>query len=262
MQQSEGQGMSLKVRLEAKVEAVQWKHPSSKPVILSLLKGRRFNGKSYYLPTLSVSILPDCKHVIFNTPKISTQTSSMAMEKKRFDLPEVELSDWFKDEHQHLYSKTGANIVQWNSGTYPPRTYPPNNTALIWYRTEFNAPKGNNAVALDLTTMSKGQAWVNGHHIGRYFPSFNAPTDGCSDTCDYRGTYYPTNCVTGCGKSSQEWKLLATHLEVIEQQQQKKSPELDAVSCSSLISGSCGFQGAIFLACAFILHTTNKVLGL
>ncbi|GLJ18790.1 hypothetical protein SUGI_0335490 [Cryptomeria japonica] len=103
-------------------------------------------------------------------------------------------------KHQRLYSKTGANAIQWNSGTYPP-----NNTALIWYRTEFNAPKGNNAVALDLTTMSKGQAWVNGHHIGCYFPSFKAPTDGCSDTCDYRGTYSPTNCVSSCGKSSQEW---------------------------------------------------------
>ncbi|XP_057839165.2 beta-galactosidase 8 isoform X2 [Cryptomeria japonica] len=322
----------------------------------------QFNGKSYYLPAWSVSILPDCKHAVFNTAKISTQTSSMAMEKVGLEslLPaetETSSSDtkpsinwsWHKEpigirsgenfssnglleqlytakdksdflwytnsvhldedepflknksqvylhvktrghalhvfingqfagtqwgsynntsftmhipitlkagtneidllsvtvgwqnygpffdtweagingpvmllglkngtkdltfqkwnyqiglngEHQRLYSKTGANAVQWNSGTYPPNT-----TALIWYRTEFNAPKGNNAVALDLTTMSKGQAWVNGHHIGRYFPSFKAPTDGCSDTCDYRGTYSPTNCVTGCGKSSQEW---------------------------------------------------------
>ncbi|GLJ35538.1 hypothetical protein SUGI_0714570 [Cryptomeria japonica] len=166
-----------KVRSEEKVEAVQRKHPSSKPVILSLLKGSRFNGKSYYLPTLSVSILPDCKHVVFNTANIG-----------------------LSGEHRCLYSKIGANALQRNS-----RTYPPNNTALIWYRTEFNAPKGNNAVALDLTTMSKGQAWVNGHHIGRYFPSFKAPTDGCSDTCDYRGTYSPTNCITGCGKSCQEW---------------------------------------------------------
>ncbi|GLJ18791.1 hypothetical protein SUGI_0335500 [Cryptomeria japonica] len=45
------------------------------------LQGRRFNGKSYYLPALSVSILPDCKHVVFNTAKISMHTSSMAMEK-------------------------------------------------------------------------------------------------------------------------------------------------------------------------------------
>ncbi|GLJ35534.1 hypothetical protein SUGI_0714480 [Cryptomeria japonica] len=96
-----------KVRSEEKVEAVQWKHPSSKPVILSLLKGSRFNGKSYYLPTLSISILPDCKHVVFNTTKSScTQLKikvifygiQIGLKKwhKRFDLPEVELPDCFK----------------------------------------------------------------------------------------------------------------------------------------------------------------------
>ncbi|KAH9305941.1 hypothetical protein KI387_010345, partial [Taxus chinensis] len=105
-----------------------------------------------------------------------------------------------KGEQQSLYSDAGTNAVQWDSGINPP-----NQTALMWYKTEFNAPKGNNAVALDLSTMSKGQAWVNGHHIGRYFPSFTAPTDGCSDSCDYRGTYSPANCATSCGKASQEW---------------------------------------------------------
>lgn len=29
-----------------------------------------FNGKSYFLPAWSVSILPDCKNVIFNTAKV------------------------------------------------------------------------------------------------------------------------------------------------------------------------------------------------
>ncbi|KAH9296781.1 hypothetical protein KI387_028463, partial [Taxus chinensis] len=74
-----------------------------------------------------------------------------------------------------------------------------------YYQTKFTASKGDNAVALDLSTMSKGQARVNGHHIGHYFPSFKAPTDGCSDSCDYRGTYSPANCATNCGKLSQEW---------------------------------------------------------
>lgn len=29
-----------------------------------------FNGNSYFLPSWSVSILPDCKSVIFNTAKV------------------------------------------------------------------------------------------------------------------------------------------------------------------------------------------------
>ncbi|KAH9316069.1 hypothetical protein KI387_024696, partial [Taxus chinensis] len=118
---------------------------------------------------------------------------------------ELSFQKWYyqiglKGEQQSLYSDAGTNAVQWDSGINPP-----NQTALMWYKTEFNAPKGDNVVALDLSTMSKGQAWVNGHHIGRYFPSFTAPTDGCSDSCDYRGTYSPANCATNCGKASQEW---------------------------------------------------------
>jgi len=57
----------------------------------------------------------------------------------------------------------------------------------------------------DLSTMSKGQAWVNGNHIGRYFVTLKAPTDGCSDVCDYRGKYYSSKCDTNCGQPTQKW---------------------------------------------------------
>jgi len=119
----------------------------------------------------------------------------------------MDLSFWtwyyqigLKGEYLQLYSETGAKQVQWISGGNPPKQ-----AALIWYKTEFNAPEGTNAVALDLSTMSKGQAWVNGNHIGRYFVSLKAPTDGCSNVCDYRGTYYSSKCVTNCGQPTQKW---------------------------------------------------------
>jgi hypothetical protein len=38
-----------------------------------------FNGRSYDLPGWSVSVLPDCKNVAFNSAKITSQTSIMAM---------------------------------------------------------------------------------------------------------------------------------------------------------------------------------------
>ncbi|XP_057985240.1 beta-galactosidase 6 isoform X1 [Hevea brasiliensis] len=43
---------------------------------------------------------------------------------------------------------------------------------LTWFKTEFEAPEGNDPVILNLTTMGKGQAWVNGQSIGRYWISF------------------------------------------------------------------------------------------
>lgn len=74
-------------------------------------------------------------------------------------------------------------------------------------QTTFDAPKGTDPVALDLGSMGKGQAWVNGHHMGRYWPSVLASQSGCS-TCDYRGAYDADKCRTNCGKPSQRWQVI------------------------------------------------------
>lgn len=40
------------------------------------------------------------------------------------------------------------------------------------YQSVFDAPKGDDPVALNLGSMGKGEAWVNGQSIGRYWVSF------------------------------------------------------------------------------------------
>ncbi|GMP77971.1 hypothetical protein CsSME_00034069 [Camellia sinensis var. sinensis] len=77
-------------------------------------------------------------------------------------------------------------------------------STFSWYKTYFDAPVGTEPVALNLESMGKGQAWVNGHHIGRYW-TLVAPKDGCQEICDYRGTYNSDKCTTGCGKPTQIW---------------------------------------------------------
>ncbi|KAJ8509607.1 hypothetical protein OPV22_000041 [Ensete ventricosum] len=47
---------------------------------------------------------------------------------------------------------------------------------LIWYKTRFDAPQGTDPVALNLTNMGKGEVWINGESIGRYWASFKAPS--------------------------------------------------------------------------------------
>ncbi|KAK4481130.1 hypothetical protein RD792_012007 [Penstemon davidsonii] len=79
----------------------------------------------------------------------------------------------------------------------------PINRMLVWYKTNFRTPKGKDPVVLDLYGSGKGMAWVNGHDIGRYWPSFISDENGCSSSCDYRGAYYASKCLTNCGKSSQ-----------------------------------------------------------
>ncbi|KAJ3671896.1 hypothetical protein LUZ60_007975 [Juncus effusus] len=74
---------------------------------------------------------------------------------------------------------------------------------FTWYKALFDAPKGTDPVSLDLGSMGKGQAWINGIGIGRFW-SLIAPKSGCSK-CDYRGAYTENKCVTNCGLPTQSW---------------------------------------------------------
>ncbi|QCD83343.1 beta-galactosidase [Vigna unguiculata] len=75
-------------------------------------------------------------------------------------------------------------------------------STFTWYKAYFDVPGGLDPVALDLKSMGKGQAWVNGHHIGRYWTRVS-PKSGCKQVCDYRGAYDSDKCTTNCGKPTQ-----------------------------------------------------------
>lgn len=99
-----------------------------------------------------------------------------------------------KGETLDLY--TGSSSL-WVSSALP------KNQPLTWYKTNFDAPSGNNPIALDLTGMGKGEAWVNGQSLGRYWPTNIAPSGGCTNSCNYRGSYKSDKCLKNCGKPSQ-----------------------------------------------------------
>lgn len=80
----------------------------------------------------------------------------------------------------------------------------PTNKPLIWYKTTFAAPDGNDPIAIDFTGMGKGEAWVNGQSIGRYWPANISPQSGCVSSCNYRGAYSSSKCMKTCGKPSQK----------------------------------------------------------
>ncbi|XP_020973461.1 beta-galactosidase 8-like isoform X2 [Arachis ipaensis] len=93
---------------------------------------------------------------------------------------------------------SSGNAGKWNSQSTLPK-----NQSLTWYKTNFVAPSGNDPVAIDFTGMGKGEAWVNGQSIGRYWPTYVSPNSGCTNSCDYRGYYYQSKCLRNCGKPSQ-----------------------------------------------------------
>ncbi|KAI4325420.1 hypothetical protein MLD38_030823 [Melastoma candidum] len=71
-------------------------------------------------------------------------------------------------EKIRLYTQGGSHRADWMkaSGQGEP---------LTWYKTYFDAPEGNDPVAIELGTMSKGMAWINGKSIGRYWSAFLSP---------------------------------------------------------------------------------------
>ncbi|WOK97010.1 beta-galactosidase-like [Canna indica] len=100
-----------------------------------------------------------------------------------------------KGESLSLHTLNGASSVEWGGTT--------RNQPLTWYKAFFNAPAGNEPLALDMSSMGKGQIWINGQSIGRYWPAYKAY--GSCGGCDYRGTYNEKKCQTNCGESSQKW---------------------------------------------------------
>ncbi|KAK7251322.1 hypothetical protein RIF29_34403 [Crotalaria pallida] len=85
-------------------------------------------------------------------------------------------------EKKRLYDLQPRIGISWVNGAS--KTYPVERP-MTWYKADFNSPFGTNPVVVDMQGMGKGHAWVNGHSIGRYRPSFISSADGCSDTCDY-----------------------------------------------------------------------------
>ncbi|XP_022947661.1 beta-galactosidase 3-like [Cucurbita moschata] len=77
-----------------------------------------------------------------------------------------------------------------------------NTQPLTWYKAYFNVPEGDEPLALDMSSMQKGQVWINGKNIGRYWTVH--ANGNCTD-CSYSGTYRPNKCQSGCGHPTQQW---------------------------------------------------------
>ncbi|KAJ8769849.1 hypothetical protein K2173_008931 [Erythroxylum novogranatense] len=78
-------------------------------------------------------------------------------------------------ERLQIYREGRSHQVRWRKFSYT-------RTPLTWYKTVFDAPVTDAPIALNLGSMGKGEAWVNGQSIGRYWPSFRTPSGSSSQT--------------------------------------------------------------------------------
>ncbi|KAG5560535.1 hypothetical protein RHGRI_003753 [Rhododendron griersonianum] len=168
-----------------------------------------FNGNSYQLPPWKGNS---------NNAKVSIDVPiTLIPRKNKIDLLSLTVG---LQNYGALFDEEGAGITgpvkltglkgeelglsnggssAWVSGATLPKEQP-----LIWYKTTFDTPSGTIPVALDFTGMGKGEAFVNGQSIGRYWPTYIAPSSGCTDSCNYKGSYSSNKCLKNCGKPSQQ----------------------------------------------------------
>ncbi|KAF7147624.1 hypothetical protein RHSIM_Rhsim03G0232500 [Rhododendron simsii] len=97
-----------------------------------------------------------------------------------------------------LHTISGSSSVEWVEGPSLAQKQP-----MTWYKTTFNAPEGNDPLALDMNGMGKGLIWINGESIGRHWPGYIAK--GHCNGCSYAGTFNENKCQTNCGEPSQRW---------------------------------------------------------
>ncbi|KAE9456995.1 hypothetical protein C3L33_11095, partial [Rhododendron williamsianum] len=157
----------------------------------------KFYNKKYKLPPWSISILPNCSSApVFNTAKniglhyetraggilgpvtlsgLDQGTTVLTWQKWTYKVG-------MKGEAMDLASPNNVSSVEWTQGLSSEGQNP-----LTWYRAYFDAPEGDEPLALDMLSMGKGQAWINGQSIGRYWPVY---AQGNCSTCSYVGRYH------------------------------------------------------------------------
>lgn len=103
-----------------------------------------------------------------------------------------------KGELLNLDTVSGSSSVEWTQGSLLAQKQP-----LTWYKTTFDAPTGNDPLALDMQSMGKGEIWLNGQSIGRHWPG-NIAKGSCGG-CNYAGQFNDKKCQQHCGQPSQRW---------------------------------------------------------
>ncbi|KAJ0763105.1 putative beta-galactosidase [Helianthus annuus] len=115
-----------------------------------------------------------------------------------YDLRICFLQVGLKGESKNLASPTGISSVDWIESSLLGLT----NRPLTWYKAYFNAPEGVEPLAIDMKSMGKGQVWINGESIGRYW---TVHAKGSCTDCNYAGTFRPAKCQSQCGRPTQRW---------------------------------------------------------
>ncbi|KAL3580796.1 hypothetical protein D5086_018631 [Populus alba] len=158
-------------KLSADVEARFYEQPGTKVCAAFLASNNskeaetvKFRGQEYYLPARSISILPDCKNVVYNTMTVVSQHNSRNFVKSR----KKNKLEW------NMYSETIPAQLQVDS-SLPKELYnlTKDKTDYVWFTTTINVDRRDmnerKRINPVLRVASLGHAmvaFVNGEFIG------------------------------------------------------------------------------------------------
>ncbi|KAK8522219.1 hypothetical protein V6N13_115195 [Hibiscus sabdariffa] len=158
--------------LGKKLEARVWQQPGTEVCAAFLANNDtrqpqtiNFKGQQYYLPPRSISILPNCKNVVFNTNQITTQHNS-----RNFVRSDIANSN-FKWEMYREVPPTSGQVQ--SEGPLEHWVTTKDTTDYLWYIAKLNLGERDlpmkKGVVPVLRVASQGHglhAFVNGEYIG------------------------------------------------------------------------------------------------
>ncbi|KAJ1265263.1 hypothetical protein BS78_08G064900 [Paspalum vaginatum] len=162
------------------------------------------------LPSVTIDQIRDVARVFVNGKLAGSKVGHWVMLNQSLQLVQglneltllsetVGLQIGLKGEFSRIYSPEKQGCAKWSRMQTDDTRSP-----FTWFKTTFDTPEGNDPVSIGLGSMGKGQAWVNGHLIGRYW-SLVALDSGCPSFCNYAGAYSESKCQSNCGMPTQSW---------------------------------------------------------
>ncbi|KAF2312353.1 hypothetical protein GH714_034335 [Hevea brasiliensis] len=92
-----------------------------------------------------------------------------------------QVAGWAEREAMNLVSPNSVSSVGWMEASLVAQRQQP----LTWHKAYFNAPDGDEPLALDMEGMGKGQIWINGQTIGRYWTAYATV---CAEVAEFHPT--------------------------------------------------------------------------
>ncbi|XP_009130274.1 beta-galactosidase 6 isoform X2 [Brassica rapa] len=136
-----------------------------------------------------VSLINGQNNISILSGMVGLPDSGAYMERKSYGLTKAQIScgetnaiDLSGSQWGHLVGLLGdkVRLHQWANLKSVKRSTNDagliKNCPLAWYKTMFDEPSGDGPVGLNMGSMGKGEVWVNGQRIGRYWVSFLTPS--------------------------------------------------------------------------------------